>query len=327
LPGAALIPPDRPPPRAIVFGLGGETVTAAEARFFEEADPLGFILFRRNCRTAAQVRDLVARLREVVGRPAPVLIDQEGGRVARLRPPEWPALPAPGAVADAAAGRDDDETRLAAHGQALAAQLRPLGIDVNTVPVLDLRLPGASDVIGDRGLSGDPATVARLGRALGRGLGDGGVRPVVKHMPGHGRARVDSHVALPVIDADAATLEGADLAAFRGAIAGPWPLAPWGMTAHVVYTAWDPRAPATLSARVIGEIVRARIGFDGLLFSDDLCMGALAAPVGERVAGALAAGCDVALHCDGRLTAMRAAAAAARCLDEAGLRRLDAGSG
>ncbi len=320
-----MIDPARPPPAALVLGVAGAHLSPAEARFFAETDPLGFILFRRNCRDPDQVRALVGALRAAVGRAAaPVMIDQEGGRVARLRPPHWPSLPAPGAVVDDAADDAAAEAAAAAHGRALADLLTPLGIDVDAVPVLDLRLPGASDVVGDRALGGDAATVARRGRALGCGLGEGGVRPVIKHLPGHGRAVVDSHVALPVVDAGADLLAETDAAAFAGALQGHWPVAPWGMTAHVVYTAWDGARPATLSARVIGEVIRGQIGFDGLLLSDDLCMGALRQPMGERVAGALAAGCDVALHCNGDLGEMRAAAAAARRLDDRALARLAA---
>jgi beta-N-acetylhexosaminidase len=290
-------------PLAILFGCVGERLTASERAFFADADPLGFVLFQRNCRDPDQVRALVAELRCCVGRgDAPVLIDQEGGRVARLKPPHWRRYPSAAklaALADAEAA-----VRLAA--RLIADDLAALGVTVDCAPVLDLPVAGADAVIGDRAYGGEPALVARLGRAMGDGLLAGGVLPVVKHIPGHGRASVDSHASLPVVDAATASLDATDFAPFRALND-----IPWAMTAHVVFSALDPRRPATLSPIVIDRVIRGSIGFDGMLASDDIGMGALIGSIGERVAGALDAGCDAVLHCSGRFDEMREAAAAA----------------
>lgn len=294
-------------PQAILFGCAGPVLAAEERSFFRDADPLGFILFRRNCETPDQLKALVADLRDAVGRSAPVMIDQEGGRVARLRPPHWPTFPAAGrfgalAALDMAAA----EEAVRANATAIALTTGAAGIDIVAAPVLDLDVPGADrTVVGDRSFSGDPVVVARLGRAMAEGLLDGGALPVIKHLPGHGRSRVDSHVSLPVVDADLATLERTDFAPFRD-------LAdlPWGMTGHLVFTALDPDHPVTQSPTAIRDAVRGRIGFDGVLCSDDLSMGALAGPLPQRAERALAAGCDLALHCNGDLAEMRAIAAA-----------------
>ena len=308
---------DKKPPLAILFGCAGETLSAAERTFFAEADPLGFVLFQRNCRDPAQVRALVAELRGCVGRDdAPVLIDQEGGRVARLKPPHWRRYPAAARLASV----DEAEVVVRLGARLIADDLAALGITVDCAPVLDLPVPGADGVIGDRAYGADPARVARLGRAVCDGLLDGGVLPVVKHIPGHGRAGIDSHHALPVVNTDAELLVATDFAPFR-ALAGM----PWAMTAHVVYGAIDGSLPATLSATVIDSVIRGAIGFDGVLVSDDIGMGALAGSIGERVAGALAAGCDVALHCSGRLDEMREAAAAAAPLTAASATRIARG--
>ncbi|HYC04688.1 MAG TPA: beta-N-acetylhexosaminidase [Azospirillaceae bacterium] len=285
---------------AVVYGCAGTDLTAEERAFFRDADPFGFILFRRNCDSAEQVRRLVAEMRDSVDRAAPVLIDQEGGRVARLRPPHWPALPAAGLLAPGG-------TRAAwLHGRLLAAMLEPLGIDVDCAPVADVPVPGAHDVIGDRAFAGEPRLVAELARAQAEGLMAGGVLPVVKHIPGHGRAHVDSHKELPVVPTPRAELEATDFAPFR-ALAD----LPMAMVAHVVYTAVDSLSPSSTSARVIGEVVRGHIGFDGLLFSDDLGMEALKGGPAERALAVLAAGCDVALHCNGEMDQMKAIAAVA----------------
>ncbi|MDR6288854.1 beta-N-acetylhexosaminidase [Inquilinus ginsengisoli] len=292
--------------KAILFGCAGTVLSAEERGFFRDSDPLGFILFRRNCDTPAQLATLVADLRDAVGRAAPVMIDQEGGRVARLRPPHWPAFPAAGrfgalAAIDPAAA----EAAVRANATAIALTVGAAGIDVVAAPVLDLDLPGADrTVVGDRAFSGDPGLVARLGRAAAEGFLDGGAMPVIKHLPGHGRSRVDSHVALPLVEADLDTLERTDFAPFR-ALAD----LPWGMTGHLVFTALDPDHPVTQSPTAIRDAVRGRIGFDGVLCSDDLSMGALAGPLPERARRALAAGCDLALHCNGDLAEMRAIAA------------------
>ena len=294
-------------PRAVVLGCAGTALDASEYRFMTDADPAGFILFKRNCESPEQVRALVASLRDAVARPdAPVLVDQEGGRVARLGPPHWRAPPPPallGALAeiDGAAG-----VRAAwLSARLVAADLYPLGITVNCAPVLDLRFVEASTVVGDRSLGADPHTVARLGRAVADGLRAGGIAPAVKHMPGHGRATADSHAVLPRVDASLKSLCALDFAPFRALRD-----APAGLTSHVCYTALDAERPGTLSKAVIDEAVRGAIGFDGLLFSDDLSMGALIGPVGARAAAALAAGCDLALHCNGKRAEMEEVVAA-----------------
>lgn len=298
---------DASPPRALILGCAGPRLDEDEAAFFRRVDPLGFILFRRNCETPDQLTALVRDLRASIGRPdAPVMIDQEGGRVQRLRPPRWPAHPPAAHFAD----RPEAEAR--ANAASIGRMVAAHGISVVAAPVLDLRFEGASDVVGDRSLGRDPERVARLGRAWIEGFHDAGVTPIIKHMPGHGRARVDSHLALPVVDAPLEELEREDFAPFRRlANAGAW-----GLTAHIVFTAIDPDRPATLSPTVIGEIVRGRIGFGGILLSDDLSMGALSGSIGDRVAGTLAAGCDIALHCNGDMAEMIEAAEAATPLSE-----------
>lgn len=293
-------------PRAVVFGCAGPTLGTGERAFFRDADPLGFILFRRNVESPDQVRRLVADLRGAVGRAdAPVLIDQEGGRVMRLRPPHWPDRPAARRFGELYAGNPAGAVEAAALNAGLiAADLRDLGIDVDCLPVADVPAPGAHDVIGDRAYAADPHIVAVLAAASCRGLMAGGVLPVVKHLPGHGRAGVDSHLALPVVEADAAALEAVDFLPFR-ALAGM----PLGMTAHVVYRAFDPDRPASISPAVVDGVVRGRIGFDGFLFSDDIGMNALSGTAAQRAAAALAAGSDAVLHCSGDLTEMIAVAA------------------
>jgi len=282
----------RIPPRAILFGCAGERLSGEERRLFAQSNPLGFVLFGRNCSEPAQLRALVADMRGCVGRAdAPVLIDQEGGRVARLRPPHWRSYPAPARLAALPDGEADEAVRLGA--RLIADDLAALGITVDAAPVLDLPVAGADAVIGDRAYGGDPARVARLGRAMCEGLLAGGVLPIIKHIPGHGRAKVDSHHACPVVDTDADKLAVTDFVPFR-LLADM----PWAMTAHVVYSALD-REPATLSRPVIDRVIRRQIGFDGVLVSDDLGMGALAGRLAERVEKALHAGCDLALHCSG----------------------------
>jgi beta-N-acetylhexosaminidase len=306
------------PPLAAVFGCAGASLSRPERAFFRAADPLGFILFRRNCRSPEQLRALTAELRETVGRDAPVMIDQEGGRVQRLRPPRWRQEPA-AARFGALAARDPALAEKAAglQAQAMAAELCGLGITVNATPVLDLLWPGASDVVGDRAFSADPEVVARLGRAVCDGHLAAGVLPIVKHLPGHGRALLDSHVALPTVDAGLEDLADTDFAPFR-ALADM----PCGMVCHVVFTAIDGERPASLSRGVISAVIRDDIGFDGLLVSDDLCMGALKGDAGSRAAAALQAGCDVALHCNGRLSEMKRVADRIGPLSAEALRRL-----
>ncbi len=334
---------DQPLPSAAIYGCAGLSLSAAEESFFRAANPLGFILFARNCETPEQVRDLVAALRAAVGRDdAPVLIDQEGGRVARLKPPHWRSAPPAsffGRMATHDPARAHEALRL--NTQLIAAELVDLGIDVDCVPLLDLQFPGAHDVIGDRSFGGDPELVAELGGIVCETMLAAGVMPIVKHIPGHGRARVDSHKELPVVGTAKAELEATDFRPFQ-ALAD----APWAMTAHVVYSALDPERPATTSPGVIAEVIRGQIGFDGLLVSDDLSMEALQGSLGERARAALAAGCDIALHCngkpeemaqvaealgpltpeaEGRIAAARARLGPAEAIDQAALlRRLDA---
>ena len=304
--------------QAVMLGCAGETLTPWERAFFRDANPLGFILFKRNCRESRQVQALVVSLRDAVGRDAPVLIDQEGGRVQRLKPPAWPQFPPARSFGDLAA-RDPAlaEEAVAWWATAIALELRALGIDADATPVLDLPIDGASDVIGDRAFGTEPALVARLGRVVCAALLRTGVLPVIKHLPGHGRAREDSHMTLPVVDADVETLATSDFAPFA-ALADQ----PWGMTAHVVYAAIDPTRPATLSAPVIAQVIRDRIGFDGLLLSDDLSMDALSGPLEARASGALDAGCDVALHCTGDPAEMLAVSAAVGALTDAAKARV-----
>jgi beta-N-acetylhexosaminidase len=300
--------------RACVFGCAGPVLGPEEAAFFRDARPWGFILFGRNIVQPDQIRALVASLRETVGRPtAPVLIDQEGGRVQRLGPPHWPRRPPGRAYADAG----PEIARLG--GRLIAHDLAALGINVDCAPVLDVPAPGAHDIIGDRAFGTEPAAVAALGRALAEGLMAGGVVPIVKHIPGHGRAGVDSHLGLPVVDAPLSELDAHDFAPFR-ALADM----PIAMTAHVVYAAIDPDAPATTSRRVIDTAIRGMIGFDGLLISDDLSMKALRGDYADRARAALDAGCDVVLHCNGALDEMRAVHAGARPLAGEAQRRAEA---
>ncbi len=289
-------------PAAVIFGCAGPRLTEAERAFFRDVNPLGFCLFTRNAQTPAQVRALCAELRDCTGREdAPVLIDQEGGRVARLKPPYWRVAPPAAAFGELHA--HDPEAAIEAarlNARLIAADLAPLGIDVDCVPVLDVAVEGAHNVIGNRAFAGHPATVAALGRAQAEGLLAGGVIPVVKHIPGHGRARADSHVDLPVVEASRADLEASDFAPFR-ALAD----LPWGMTAHVLYRALSGNQPATTSETVIRDIIRGHIGFQGLLITDDLSMGALDGSHAERAQAALAAGCDVLLHCNGDMAQMQ----------------------
>jgi len=311
--------PKAPRPRAAILGCAGTALSDEERAFLRRADPLGFILFRRNCESPEQVKALVADLRAAVQRPdAPVLIDQEGGRVARLRPPHWPAFP-PARAIGLLAERDIALGREAAwlDGRLLAHMLHDLGITVDCAPVCDVPVEGAHDVIGDRAFSRDPALVADLARAVCEGMMAGGVLPVIKHIPGHGRAFADSHAELPVVEAPRADLETTDFAPFRDLADMPL-----GMVAHVVLKALDPAQPVSTSASAIKDVVRGpAIGFDGLLFSDDLSMGALSGDAGERTRAVLAAGCDVALHCNGDMAEMELVAQAAPPLSYAAAQR------
>ena len=304
--------------QAVIYGLAGAELTEKERDFFRDADPAGYILFQRNCLVIEQLQSLNSELRSLSGRPdLPILIDQEGGRVARMRPPEWPAFPRAenfAALYELAPPSAIEAARV--NARAIALTLRVAGINVNCLPLLDVRQPGASDIIGDRALGAEPMQVAALGRAVLDGMASAGVVGVVKHLPGHGRALVDSHKELPFVTAgeDELALDLEPFERLRGA--------PMGMTAHVVYTAWDPDRPASLSPTVIGSIIRDRIGFGGFLMSDDIGMHALAGDFGTRASGVVAAGCDVALHCSGDMDEMEAIAAAVPTLSAEGEARL-----
>ncbi len=289
---------------AAIFGCAGPTLTADERAFFRDADPWGFILFARNIEAPDQIRALTAALRDTVGRDTPILIDQEGGRVQRLRPPHWrdwlPALEQVEASRPGFAARG-----MWIRARLIAAELRDLGIDTNCAPICDVPVPGVHPIILNRCYGRDAPSVAGIGRAVADGLLAGGVLPVLKHIPGHGRPVADSHLELPRTDAPMAALEAQDFAPFR-ALSD----LPLGMTAHVVYDAVDAQAAATLSPAAIG-LIRTQIGFDGLLMTDDISMKALSDDLAANSAEALAAGCDLILHCNGDPSEMSAVAGAA----------------
>jgi beta-N-acetylhexosaminidase len=304
---------------AFITGLAGLRLLPEERAFLKDARPAGIILFARNCEMADQIRGLVAGCREAVGGDRLlVLIDQEGGRVQRLKPPIASRLPAAARFLESTGGDVIGAARLARLAARLAAdELVALGINTSCAPVLDVPVPGAHDIIGDRAFATDAATVAALGGAVADALTAGGVLPVMKHIPGHGRARADSHLELPVVEAPRDELLATDIAPFR--LLSHLPAA---MTAHVVYTALDPDLPASTSRRVTQEIVRDAVGFDGLLMSDDLGMRALTGSFASRAAAVLGAGSDLALHCSGRLDEMQEVAAAVSPLSGASLARL-----
>jgi beta-N-acetylhexosaminidase len=304
--------------QAAIYAPAGFELTDDERRFFRDADSAAYILFKRNCGDPQQLLRLTDSLRDLSGRAdLPILIDQEGGRVARMKPPEWPAFPAAEKFARLYRAAPSSAIEAArSNARALALMLRSCGINVNCLPLLDVRQEGASDIIGDRALGYEPMQVAALGRVVLDGMASAGVVGVIKHIPGHGRALVDSHKELPVVSATSEELES-DLEPFERLA---W--APMGMTAHVVYTAWDPDHPASMSATVIGDIIRGRIGFDGWLMSDDIGMEALAGDFGSRAAGVVAAGCDVALHCSGNMDEMVEVARAVRAMSAEGEERL-----
>jgi beta-N-acetylhexosaminidase len=296
--------------RAFITGVAGTTLTPAERAFLRESEPWGLIVFARNVDTPAQMSRLTASFRDAVGRDAAVLVDQEGGRVQRLGPPHWPAYPA-GAAYGRVYDREPDAGLKVAYlgARLIAADLIAVGIDVDCLPLADVPVSGANAVIGDRAYGGDAEKVAALARAVAEGLLAGGVLPVLKHIPGHGRATADSHGELPVVETDRATLMATDFAAFR-----PLFDLPLGMTAHVVYTAIDPIAPATTSVTLVHDVIRTWLGFRGLLMSDDISMGALSGPIEARTRAAITAGCDVVLHCNGKLDEMKAVASAVPAL-------------
>ena len=293
--------------RALILGCAGKSLSAEEAAFFRDVRPWGFILFKRNIGTPAEVRALTASLRDCLGSDgAPILIDQEGGRVQRMGPPHWPAYPAGGRY-----GRLNGSAEAIAHlgARLMAHDLADVGINVDCAPVLDVPAAGSHDIIGDRAYGTNPASVAQIGRAIAEGLMAGGVLPVMKHIPGHGRAACDSHHGLPVVDAPRDALAAEDFGPFR-ALAD----LPMAMSAHVVFTAIDPDRPATQSSIVIRDVIRGAIGFDGLLMTDDLSMHALTGTFRARTEHAFAAGIDVGLHCNGAMDEMRGVAEAAPLL-------------
>src|SRR5689334_7405391 len=288
--------------RAFIIGVSGLELSADERAFIAAERPWGFILFKRNIETSAQVTSLVQQLRDLIGKPdAPVLIDQEGGRVQRLGPPHWPVYP-PGAVFGALYDIDPKLGFTAARlsSRLIAADLIDLGVTVDCLPLADVPVAGADAVIGNRAYGTEPAKVAAIARAVTRGLEQGGVLPVLKHIPGHGRATADSHFRLPTVDTLREELERTDFAAFQ-------PLAdlPMAMTAHVVFSALDPAQPATTSATIVQQVIRGGIGFQGLLMSDDVSMNALAGSIAERTRAIVNAGCDMVLHCNGKLDEMQ----------------------
>ncbi len=305
--------------KPVIFGIAGLALTPDERAFFAAAEPAGYILFKRNIETRAQVRALTDSLRDLTGRAdLPILIDQEGGRVARMGPPEWPAFPA-GPAFDALYQKAPMSAiqAMRANGQALGLMLSEVGITVDCAPIIDVAQPDTTEAISCRSYGSEPMQVAALGRAMLEGLAAGGVVGVVKHMPGHGRARVDSHHLLPTVTADAAALE-VDLEPFRTLAH-----APMGMTSHIVFEAWDRERPATLSPIVIDRVIRGAIGFDGLLMTDDIDMKALSGTAGDKAAGAIAAGCDLVLDCWARMDEMVAIADRLGPIGEAARARLD----
>lgn len=305
--------------QAAIYAPSALELTPDERAFFRDSDPAGYILFRRNISTREQMRALTAELRGLHGRDdLPILIDQEGGRVARMRPPEWPAFPAAEAFARLYEKAPMSAIEAArANAAAIAVLLAEVGVNVDCLPVLDVRRPGATDIVGDRALGSEPMQVAALGRASLDGLASAGVVGVIKHMPGHGRALVDSHKELPVVRASLEELE-VDLEPFRTLRS-----AAMGMTCHCVYTAWDSERPGSQSPVVIGDVIRGLIGFEGFLMSDDIGMNALGGGFAERARGVIEAGTDAVLHCSGKLEEMVAVASAAGELGEAGRERLD----
>lgn len=298
--------------KAFISGCASTSLTDDERALFAEARPCGLILFERNCQSVAQLRALTKDFRDVVGSDnALVLIDQEGGRVQRLRPPRWRNMP-PARVYGDLYLYDQEGARAAALAGArlIAAELREAGITVNCAPVLDVPEAGSHDIIGDRAFSFDPDVVSDLGRAVVEGTLAGGVLPVIKHVPGHGRAMADSHLALPRIDASAEELIDVDFRPFMALCH-----APLAMTAHVLLTAFDDERPASVSPVIMGEVIRELIGLTGLVMSDDIGMQALGGPLSERAAAVIDAGCDLALHCSGELAEMREVAKAVPPLD------------
>jgi beta-N-acetylhexosaminidase len=306
--------------RAFITGISGLVLTDGERAFLRAEQPWGFILFKRNVENPAQVAELVAELRATVGRPdAPVLIDQEGGRVQRLGPPHWPHYPA-GAVFGALYDQSPAKGLRAAwlSSRLIADDLAALGVSVDCLPLADVPVAGADAVIGDRAYGTTPEKVAVIARAVSEGLSDGGILPVLKHIPGHGRATADSHLRLPTVDTPRAELERTDFVAFSKLSD-----LPMAMTAHVVFSDLDAAQPATTSATIITQVIRGAMNFQGLLMSDDVSMNALSGSIAERTRASLKAGCDVALHCNGKMDEMRAVAGEAPVLAGDALKRAE----
>ena len=309
-------------PTALIVGVEGLRLSEDERQFFRDTDPMGFILFKRNCESPEQVTKLVNECRKAVDRnDAPILIDQEGGRVQRLCPPHWRDVPPARRFVDlyeCDSGRGLEALYL--NALLMARDLTKLGITINCAPVLDVPHSDTHDIIGDRALGAAPNVVSKLARAVCCGLLAGGVLPVIKHLPGHGRARTDSHLELPLVDASLDELEECDFLPFKELSDMPW-----AMTAHVLYSALDECGPATTSPKVIQEVIRGKFGFDGVLVSDDIGMGALSGNFDERVRASLEAGCDIALHCSGNLQEMIAATKGAMVTSETSMERLRRG--
>jgi beta-N-acetylhexosaminidase len=307
--------------KAFICGVGGLVLTAEERAFLRAQQPWGFIVFKRNVSDRVQLTALVAELRDAVGRPeAPVLIDQEGGRVQRLGPPEWPAYPR-GALFGRLYGHAVEQGLRAAwlSARLIADDLSELGITVDCLPLADVPVAGADNVIGDRAYGTESGVVAAVACAVSDGLEAGGVLPILKHIPGHGRATADSHERLPIVETPRAELERTDFAAFR-----PLKTLPMAMTAHVVFSALDRAQPATTSATIIADVIRGSIGFQGLLMSDDISMNALQGAIADRTRASIAAGCDMILHCNGKADEMREVAANSPVLSGQALARADA---
>lgn len=314
----------RPLPLACVFSVEGETLSQAEKSLFSASQPFGFILFGRNCKSPQQLEKLTDQLRTAVGWDCPIMIDQEGGRVARMRSPQWDDFPAARSYGQRIEeNRDDGLGRLERDMVDLAKMLTEVGIDVNCAPVLDLLLPDTHKVIGDRAYSADPDIIVAAADAVCKAFLDTGVTPVIKHLPGHGRAGVDSHESLPVVGASFDELNRTDFEPFRKLLKQPYAPSLWGMVAHIIYSGLDPDRPASISPIIINDIIRGQIGFNGLLFSDDLDMKALEkyGSIPERARESLQAGCDLALYCWAKLDVMEAMAANLPPLSAAGWQR------
>lgn len=322
------------PPLAVIFGLRGRVLSDEQKAFFKDKNPLGFILFGNNAQNGqdgniedpAQLKALTADLQSLLGRNVPILIDQEGGRVARLKPPHWSAWPSAKTLGDVAKYDMPHAIRgVDGVNRSIAQTLCDVGINVNCAPVLDVAFPQTHAVIGDRAFSDDPAVVGELGAAACKAYLHEGVIPVVKHIPGHGRAEADSHLTLPVVKTDLGTLKNTDLVPYFALLRQKFAMAVWGMVSHVIYTDSDPVNPASCSPAVLG-MIRKDLGFDGLLLSDDIVMNALAflGDMGQRTTASLNAGCDVVLHCNGNMDEMKQVANAAKGMTPDAVRRFNA---